>query len=152
MGFEPTVGFPTLDFESSALNRTQPPFLSFGIVGLNLRCAIITRTPEFEKAKHHASFQIAMIITLATSYAEFVAVISMQRSATSCRSSVEPRPAVTESNSTKGRVFEKKCYNFRLAGDDFGTAYCVSAGQPRYYLLLTEVHRLLASLFTIIPI
>ena len=24
---EPTVGFPTLDFESSALNRTQPPFL-----------------------------------------------------------------------------------------------------------------------------
>jgi hypothetical protein len=27
VGFEPTVGFPTLDFESSALNRTQPPFL-----------------------------------------------------------------------------------------------------------------------------
>ena len=26
VGFEPTVGFPTLDFESSALNRTQPPF------------------------------------------------------------------------------------------------------------------------------
>ena len=26
-GFEPAVGFPTLDFESSALNRTQPPFL-----------------------------------------------------------------------------------------------------------------------------
>jgi hypothetical protein len=28
VGFEPTVGFPTLDFESSALNRTQPPFQS----------------------------------------------------------------------------------------------------------------------------
>src|SRR6516164_2977391 len=28
VGFEPTVGFPTLDFESSALNRTQPPFRS----------------------------------------------------------------------------------------------------------------------------
>ena len=27
VGFEPTVGCPTLDFESSALNRTQPPFL-----------------------------------------------------------------------------------------------------------------------------
>ena len=27
VGFEPTVGFPTLDFESCALNRTQPPFL-----------------------------------------------------------------------------------------------------------------------------
>src|SRR4029077_14396240 len=26
VGFEPTVGFPTLDLESSALNRTQPPF------------------------------------------------------------------------------------------------------------------------------
>ena len=27
VGFEPTVGLnPTLDFESSALNRTQPPF------------------------------------------------------------------------------------------------------------------------------
>jgi hypothetical protein len=30
VGFEPTVGFPTLDFESSALNRTQPPFLEAG--------------------------------------------------------------------------------------------------------------------------
>ena len=30
VGFEPTVGFPTLDFESSALNRTQPPFLAAG--------------------------------------------------------------------------------------------------------------------------
>jgi hypothetical protein len=28
VGFEPTVSFPTLDFESSALNQTQPPFLS----------------------------------------------------------------------------------------------------------------------------
>src|SRR4029450_980465 len=27
VGFEPTVGFPTLDFESSALNPTQTPFL-----------------------------------------------------------------------------------------------------------------------------
>jgi hypothetical protein len=28
VGFEPTVGIkPTLDFESSAFNRTQPPFL-----------------------------------------------------------------------------------------------------------------------------
>ena len=30
VGFEPTVGCPTLDFESSALNRTQPPFLKCG--------------------------------------------------------------------------------------------------------------------------
>ena len=49
VGFEPTVGFPTLDFESSALNRTQPPFLeerrkpepayakSFGMASVELR-------------------------------------------------------------------------------------------------------------------
>ena len=36
VGFEPTVGCPTLDFESSALNRTQPPFL-FSKIGI-LRC------------------------------------------------------------------------------------------------------------------
>src|ERR1700736_1420139 len=30
VGFEPTVGCPTLDFESSALNRTQPPFPKAG--------------------------------------------------------------------------------------------------------------------------
>jgi hypothetical protein len=40
VGFEPTVGFPTLDFESSALNRTQPPFQSLDIVELISGCAI----------------------------------------------------------------------------------------------------------------
>jgi hypothetical protein len=43
VGFEPTVGFPTLDFESSALNRTQPPFQSLDIVDLILGCAIVSR-------------------------------------------------------------------------------------------------------------
>src|SRR5438105_9321411 len=32
VGFEPTVGCPTLDFESSALNRTQPPFLFAALI------------------------------------------------------------------------------------------------------------------------
>jgi photosystem II stability/assembly factor-like uncharacterized protein len=32
VGFEPTVSFPTLDFESSALNRTQPPFQSAAVL------------------------------------------------------------------------------------------------------------------------
>jgi hypothetical protein len=31
-------------------------------------------------------------------------------------------------------------------------AYCVSAGEPRYYLLLTGIHSLLAPLFTSIRI
>src|SRR5437016_12417243 len=32
VGVEPTVGCPTLDFESSALNRTQPPFLFAALI------------------------------------------------------------------------------------------------------------------------
>ena len=51
-----------------------------------------------------------------------------------------------------GRKVFEKCYKFRLAIDSSSTAYCVSAGRPRYYLLLTGIHRLLAPLFTIIPI
>ena len=43
VGFEPTVGFPTLDFESSALNRTQPPFQWRDIVDPILGCAILRR-------------------------------------------------------------------------------------------------------------
>ncbi len=43
VGFEPTVGYPTLDFESSALNRTQPPFQSLDILDLILVRAILRR-------------------------------------------------------------------------------------------------------------
>jgi hypothetical protein len=37
-----------------------------------------------------------------------------------------------------------KCYNFRLANWSLLTAYCGSAGQARYYLLLTGLRRLFA--------
>ena len=47
VGFEPTVGCPTLDFESSALNRTQPPFL----VEIRKR-----RTPNVEHPTLNATF------------------------------------------------------------------------------------------------
>ncbi len=33
VGFEPTVGCPTLDFESSALNRAQPTLLAYSLGG-----------------------------------------------------------------------------------------------------------------------
>ena len=56
VGFEPTVGCPTLDFESSALNRTQPPFPVRVIVDLSWPRAIIRQSAEFAKVKHHASF------------------------------------------------------------------------------------------------
>ena len=52
VGFEPTVGFPTLDFESSALNRTQPPFQSVDIVDLISRRAIVS---SFASEKGKAS-------------------------------------------------------------------------------------------------
>ena len=38
----------------------------------------------------------------------------------------------------------KKCYNFGLAKPFWVTAYCISTGQPRYYLLLTGIHRVFA--------
>ena len=56
VGFEPTVGCPTLDFESSALNRTQPPFPVRVIVDLSWPRAIIRQRAEFAKVKHDASF------------------------------------------------------------------------------------------------
>ena len=59
VGFEPTVGFPTLDFESSALNRTQPPFQLLDIVDLTLGCAICQPGPVIAKAKHNASVSSA---------------------------------------------------------------------------------------------
>jgi hypothetical protein len=46
----------------------------------------------------------------------------------------------------------KKCYNFSLARPQPRAAYCVSLGQPRYYLLLTGIHSLFAPLFTSIRI
>jgi hypothetical protein len=42
----------------------------------------------------------------------------------------------------------QKCYNFMLATPAARAAYCMSAGEPRYYLLLTGIHSLLAPLFT----
>ncbi len=49
VGFEPTVGCPTLDFESSALNRTQPPF-HFCKIDIHLidpeKSAFIMRRPR----------------------------------------------------------------------------------------------------------
>ena len=35
MGFEPMRAFALLDFESSAFNRTQPPFLKFQLLNVN---------------------------------------------------------------------------------------------------------------------
>jgi S-methylmethionine-dependent homocysteine/selenocysteine methylase len=65
VGFEPTVGFPTLDFESSALNRTQPPFQSIDIVDLILACAILRPHLRLQTQDGTRAFKGAMDITLA---------------------------------------------------------------------------------------
>ena len=64
MGFEPTVGFPTLDFESSALNRTQPPFQSLDIVDLISGCAICQPARCLQRQSIRERFIGAMDITL----------------------------------------------------------------------------------------
>src|SRR5438552_18906293 len=46
---------------------------------------------------------------------------------------------------TMGEKRFEKCYNLKLDWSVFSTAYCVSVGWLRYYLLLTAIHRLLAS-------
>jgi hypothetical protein len=56
VGFEPTVSFPTLDFESSALNRTQPPFQSLDIVDLISGCAIFGPAVCLQKRRGTRAF------------------------------------------------------------------------------------------------
>ena len=89
VGFEPTVGCPTLDFESSALNRTQPPFplslknhltnagceraLKFvgeadsfpdSCLAINEYAQFVGHGAPFAKANRHASIVRPMAITL----------------------------------------------------------------------------------------
>ena len=64
VGFEPTVGFPTLDFESSALNRTQPPFQSLDIVELISGCAILGTVVCLQRRRRTRAFNGAMDVTL----------------------------------------------------------------------------------------
>src|SRR5216683_5330767 len=52
VGFEPTVGCPTLDFESSALNRTQPPFPKAG--------GNVQRPPKVEHPTSNAKFILGL--------------------------------------------------------------------------------------------
>jgi hypothetical protein len=57
VGFEPTVSFPTLDFESSALNRTQPPFQSLDIVERILACAILRPALRLQRLSMTRAFE-----------------------------------------------------------------------------------------------
>ena len=144
MGFEPTVGFPTLDFESSALNRTQPPFhdkknvepayeKSFGV-------ASAERPTSNGQRKYDADDSVGE-----------EAVVGHQRIATLVPASRVPTPASRARPWQTGLAYFTRAKNvtiFRLPCLSRLLHLVCPHGQPRYYLLLTAIDRLLAPLFT----
>ena len=148
MGFEPTVGFPTLDFESSALNRTQPPFLkrkenvepdyakSIGVASAG------RLTSNSERRRH---FEIGC------SASSVRGLLSSIRRITSLRPAW--RSAMSPNLTLRRNIFPQKNVTILcLPSLWLGLHVVCPLGQPRYYLLLTAVHRLLAPLFTCIRI
>lgn len=129
VGFEPTVGFPTLDFESSALNRTQPPFLG-------------SEKENVEPA-----------------YARSFGVASVQRPTYNFECNCVPDWALSVGQSewpSPVRPGRQDCLPHEAKNVTiFGLPrlpvllhLVCPHGRPRYYLLLTAVHRFLAPLFT----
>ena len=126
VGFEPTVGYPTLDFESSALNRTQPPFL---------KCRTKRGTPNVQHSMSNAN-TCKVVSVLRT---------ILSREMPSCPSPLAGRCAPIEESKfflcladLIVRLAGKKCYNFSLAMASPEAAYCMSQGQPT---LLLVVHQ-----------
>ena len=120
VGFEPTVGFPTLDFESSALNRTQPPFLQ--------------SRRNAERVTSNIQRPMQLSPDWAFSVGRWTLSVYLQGKPPASHAppalgkNTEPRAQST------ARVPEK-CYNFWLATANPGAAYCITAGELRYYLL-----------------
>ncbi|SRR6266481_6079706 len=140
VGFEPTVGFPTLDFESSALNRTQPPFLlgeknvepayarSFGVASVERRISNIECNCLRDSAFSIGRWTFSVVFS--------------------------PSPGLCPDPSGRQDSLPHEAKNVTIFG-----LPCVPSllhlvcphGQPRYYLLLTGIHRFLSPLFTSIP-
>jgi hypothetical protein len=151
VGFEPTVGFPTLDFESSALNRTQPPF-HFARWKLGAHYQASRGVCKTARVRWNAvSERNANIIAEGTNFVNLPAhLYARQNEAAKPHfffgivfGEVDPPipfeqrrcPARAPNTTREGRsVLPKKCYNFRLAMAARVTAYCVSAGQATLLL------------------
>ena len=109
VGFEPTVGCPTLDFESSALNRTQPPF------------------PEAKRNLQSPTLNVQRSTSNPPSQ-----TLWRGRRRTQTRFRIAPSMLSVGSLLVR-RVFlsgsknSEKSYNFRLAMRASEAAYCVSA-------------------------
>ena len=123
VGFEPTVGFPTLDFESSALNRTQPPFPD----------GTKRRTPNVQHPTSNANAAVKM------SRGQFF----LRRLRMSYRRQRAARVSIRGESKfflcladMIVRLTGQKCYNFRLAMPSPRAAYCMSQGQPTLLLVV----------------
>ena len=126
VGFEPTVGFPTLDFESSALNRTQPPF-PFAKKTSNGQ-----RPTSSVQRKYHADDPVC--------------------GKAGPRAWRVPSRAVRAlADGFFGLTGPKNVTIFGLPCVPSLLHLVCPHGQPRYYLLLTGINRFLAPLFTSIP-
>jgi hypothetical protein len=134
VGFEPTVGYPTLDFESSALNRTQPPFRDYKRTSnpptpkasawqaLNVQ----RRTSN---AKYHADDPVCEEAVLTSTAAPRVASSFMSRAGLG-RPDFSPHEG-------------KKCYNFRLAMSGKFTASCMSTRTATLLLVVDRYSQVL---------
>ena len=145
MGFEPTVGCPTLDFESSALNRTQPPF----------RCKI-----DNHKIDNHRSGAMRLIMRCATAFANvrfFLTTNPREIHVLRSRSLSEMNGLCVNARSlgrrrgdlgmtlgscSIGAWCAEKCYNFKLATKCFRTAYCASVRRQPQYLVISGHYQL----------
>ena len=139
MGFEPTVGFPTLDFESSALNRTQPPF----------RDEKKNVEPAYAKSSGVAS---AERLTSNVQRNYHTDILSARRpcllAATSMAgprvaSSLTSRVGLGKQDSSPHEV--EKCYNFMLAMPAELTASCISTRTATLLLVVDRYSQVLGA-------
>ena len=151
MGFEPTVGFPTLDFESSALNRTQPPFRdgkinvesayakSFGVASAERPNIQRPAQTPFCSCTRRRQCCLSGDGTTRHWLNKLGPSCLIPRSATRAWSG---RRDLSQ-GAKNVTILHLPCLPKLLH-------LVCPHGQPRYYLLLTGIDRLLAPLFTII--
>ena len=137
VGFEPTVSFPTLDFESSALNRTQPPFLE------ERRKRRTRLRQKLRRGKRRTPINREQTSKHPTSNATG---LEIRRSAL-C--SAHRLACPDASGKQDFSPHEAKNVTIKRLPRVASLLHLVCPhGQPRYYLLLTDIHRFLAPLFT----
>jgi hypothetical protein len=137
VGFEPTVSFPTLDFESSALNRTQPPFLEE------------RRKPKIERPTSNPPSQAAKARPASNTTVSEIRRSALEVGRWAFVLSPSARPAPMRPAERILCLTKQKNVTIKGLPPLTSLLHLVCPhGQPRYYLLLTGIHRFLAPLFT----